>query len=66
MSLAVSEKHRAGLPAVAMLLAIVMVLLTGCTSMNSLPDTTAILDRWQWDCEGCVPSELDSCGITPQ
>ncbi len=29
-------------------------------------DTTAILDNWQWDCEGCVPNEVNSCGIEPQ
>jgi hypothetical protein len=33
---------------------------------DSTYDTTAIVDRWQWDCEGCVPSDVDSCGITPQ
>ena len=29
-------------------------------------DTTAILDNWKWDCEGCVPNEVNSCGIDPQ
>ncbi len=29
-------------------------------------DTTAILDNWQWDCMGCVPNEVNSCGIEPQ
>ena len=33
---------------------------------DSTYDTTAIVDRWQWDCEGCVPSDVDSCGVTPQ
>ncbi len=28
-------------------------------------DTTAIIDNWKWDCEGCVPNEVDSCGIIP-
>ncbi len=28
-------------------------------------DTTALIDNWQWDCAGCVPNELDSCGIEP-
>ena len=28
-------------------------------------DTTALIDNWQWDCVGCVPNELDSCGIIP-
>ena len=29
-------------------------------------DTTALLDNWQWDCEGCVPNEVMSCGVDPQ
>lgn len=29
-------------------------------------DTTALLDNWQWDCEGCIPNEVDSCGVIPQ
>jgi len=29
-------------------------------------DTTALLDNWQWDCEGCVPSEVMSSGLDPQ
>ncbi|MBL9104287.1 MAG: choice-of-anchor L domain-containing protein [Myxococcales bacterium] len=29
-------------------------------------DTTAIIDNFQWDCEGCVPNEVMSCGIDPQ
>ncbi len=33
---------------------------------DSTYDTTAIVDRWQWDCEGCVPNDSRSCGITPQ
>ena len=33
---------------------------------DSTYDTTAILDAWQWDCEGCVPNERDSCGVRPQ
>ena len=28
-------------------------------------DTTALIDNWQWDCEGCVPNEVMSCGIEP-
>jgi hypothetical protein len=27
--------------------------------------TMAILDNFRWDCEGCVPSEVDDCGVTP-
>ncbi|WP_096334394.1 choice-of-anchor L domain-containing protein [Nannocystis exedens] len=33
---------------------------------DSTYDTTAILDNWSWDCEGCVPNEVDDCGIAPQ
>lgn len=29
-------------------------------------DTTALIDNFQWDCEGCVPNEVMSCGIDPQ
>jgi cysteine-rich repeat protein len=25
--------------------------------------TLAILDNFRWDCEGCVPSEVDDCGV---
>ncbi len=25
--------------------------------------TVALLDNFRWDCEGCVPSEVDDCGI---
>jgi cysteine-rich repeat protein len=28
--------------------------------------TLAILDNFRWDCEGCVPSEIDDCGVQPQ
>lgn len=33
---------------------------------DSTYDTTAILDNWAWDCMGCIPSEVNSCGIEPQ
>ncbi|PCC66916.1 hypothetical protein SAMN02745121_00354 [Nannocystis exedens] len=33
---------------------------------DSFYDTTAILDNWAWDCEGCVLSELEGCDIAPQ
>jgi len=33
---------------------------------DSTYDTTAIIDNWSWDCEGCVPNEVDDCGIAPQ
>jgi hypothetical protein len=33
---------------------------------DSTFDTTALIDNWQWDCEGCVPNEVDSCGVIPQ
>ncbi|MFY0533635.1 choice-of-anchor L domain-containing protein [Nannocystis pusilla] len=27
--------------------------------------STALLDNFRWDCEGCVPSEVDDCGVMP-
>ncbi|MFO7567465.1 MAG: choice-of-anchor L domain-containing protein [Enhygromyxa sp.] len=33
---------------------------------DSFYDTTVVLDAFRWSCEGCVPSEHDSCGIQPQ
>ncbi|MFZ6185473.1 DUF4215 domain-containing protein [Nannocystis pusilla] len=27
--------------------------------------TVALLDNFRWDCEGCVPSEVDDCGVQP-
>jgi len=33
---------------------------------DSTYDTTALLDNWRWDCEGCVPTEVDSCGVQQQ
>jgi hypothetical protein len=33
---------------------------------DSIYDTTVILDDFRWDCVGCIPSEIDSCGIIPQ
>ncbi len=27
--------------------------------------STALLDNFRWDCEGCVPSEVDDCGVQP-
>jgi hypothetical protein len=29
-------------------------------------DTTVILDDFRWSCEGCIPSEIDGCGLIPQ
>jgi hypothetical protein len=29
-------------------------------------DTVGVLDNFRWDCQGCVPSEVDDCGIMPQ
>jgi hypothetical protein len=28
--------------------------------------TAALLDNFRWDCKGCIPSEVDDCGIQPQ
>lgn len=28
-------------------------------------DTVGLLDGFRWDCTGCVPTEENSCGITP-
>jgi len=33
---------------------------------DTIFDTALIIDNWRWDCAGCVPSEVDSCGIEPQ
>ena len=33
---------------------------------DSFYDTTVVLDAFRWDCEGCIPSEVDGCGIEPQ
>jgi hypothetical protein len=32
---------------------------------DTIYDTTVIIDNFRWDCEGCVPSEINPCGITP-
>jgi len=29
-------------------------------------DSVGILDNFRWDCVGCVPSEVDDCGVAPQ
>jgi hypothetical protein len=29
-------------------------------------DTTVVLDAFRWSCEGCIPSEVDGCGLEPQ
>jgi hypothetical protein len=29
-------------------------------------DTTVVLDAFKWSCEGCIPSEVDGCGVDPQ
>jgi cysteine-rich repeat protein len=33
---------------------------------DSILATVAILDNFRWDCEGCVPSDIESCGVIPQ
>ena len=30
---------------------------------DSILATMAILDNFRWDCKGCVPSEVDDCGV---
>ncbi|MBK7824336.1 MAG: DUF4215 domain-containing protein [Nannocystis sp.] len=30
---------------------------------DSVLATMAILDNFRWDCEGCIPSEVDDCGV---
>lgn len=30
---------------------------------DSILATMTILDNFRWDCEGCVPSEVDKCGV---
>ncbi|MDC0723691.1 DUF4215 domain-containing protein [Nannocystis bainbridge] len=32
---------------------------------DSYYTSTALLDNFRWDCEGCVPSEVVECGVTP-
>ena len=32
---------------------------------DTILDTAVIIDNFQWDCEGCVPSEVNPCGIRP-
>ncbi|SFF14971.1 Myxococcus cysteine-rich repeat-containing protein, partial [Nannocystis exedens] len=27
--------------------------------------TATLLDNFRWDCEGCIPSEVDDCGVQP-
>ena len=29
-------------------------------------NTSVLLDNFRWDCKGCIPSEVDDCGIQPQ
>ena len=33
---------------------------------DTILDTALLIDNWKWDCVGCVPSEVDSCGVQPQ
>ena len=32
---------------------------------DTVLDTAVIIDNFQWDCEGCTPSEVNPCGIRP-
>jgi hypothetical protein len=29
-------------------------------------DTMVVLDNWRWNCQGCIPNEVDDCGVQPQ
>jgi hypothetical protein len=29
-------------------------------------DTMVVLDNWRWNCMGCVPNEVNGCGVQPQ
>jgi hypothetical protein len=33
---------------------------------DTIYDTNVMLDNWRWNCQGCVPSEIDDCGLVPQ
>ncbi|MFO7561904.1 MAG: choice-of-anchor L domain-containing protein [Enhygromyxa sp.] len=33
---------------------------------DAIYDTTVVLDAFRWDCDGCIPSDENSCGIVPQ
>ncbi|KIG18982.1 Endo-1,4-beta-xylanase A precursor [Enhygromyxa salina] len=33
---------------------------------DSILATGVLLDNFRWECEGCIPSEVNSCGIQPQ
>ena len=32
---------------------------------DSILATGVLLDNFRWDCEGCIPSEVDDCGVMP-
>jgi hypothetical protein len=29
-------------------------------------DTMVVIDNWRWNCQGCVPNEVNGCGVQPQ
>jgi hypothetical protein len=33
---------------------------------DDILDSYAVVDHFRWDCEGCIPNEVESCGIDPQ
>jgi hypothetical protein len=33
---------------------------------DSILATKVLLDNFRWECAGCIPSEVNSCGIVPQ
>ena len=32
---------------------------------DSILATVALLDNFRWDCQGCIPSEVNECGVQP-
>ena len=32
---------------------------------DSILATGVLIDNFRWECEGCIPSEIDDCGLTP-
>lgn len=32
---------------------------------DSILATVALIDNFRWDCQGCIPSEVNECGVQP-